>query len=149
MGAVGMDPRNAACLPSEAAARPHPATWLALDAGQDCPIPLARPLSQPCSSSVQMASTTPWLPPSLTPRRRAWSAFSTTPQVCARAQRCQMHVATGPAPSGLICNSPPTLGTEARVNGVRLFHGATPWCCSSVISPRRTLRLSLMVFCHK
>lgn len=63
---------------------------LALDAGQDYPIPLARPLSQPCSSSVQMASTTQWLLPSLTPRRRAWSAFSTTPQVCARAPCCQL-----------------------------------------------------------
>lgn len=98
MGAVGMDPRNAAYLPSEAAARPHPAMWLALDAGQDYPIPLARPLSQPCSSSVQMASTTQWLLPSLTPRRRAWSAFSTTPQVCACAQCCQLHIVTGPAP---------------------------------------------------
>lgn len=99
MGAVGMELRNTACLSSEAAAQPHPAMWLVLDAGQDYPIPLARPLSQPCSSSVQMASTTQWLLPSLTPQRRAWSAFSTTPQVCARAQCCQLHIAMGPGPA--------------------------------------------------
>lgn len=147
MGAVGMELRNTACLSSEAAAQPHPAMWLVLDAGQDYPIPLARPLSQPCSSSVQMASTTQWLLPSLTPQRRAWSAFSTTPQVCARAQCCQLHIAMGPGPAypptpprpSLICNNLQTLGTEAKVDGIRFLHWATPWCYSSIISPLRTL----------
>ena len=46
----------------------------------------------PCSSSVLMASTTQWPRPSSTPRRRAWSAFSTTPQVCAPAPSCRLPV---------------------------------------------------------
>lgn len=48
-----------------------------------------------------MASTTRWLRPSSTPRRRAWSAFSTTPQVLAPAPSCRLtcpHMGLCPLP---------------------------------------------------
>lgn len=51
-----------------------------------CPVaisPSVSFLSQLCSSSVQMANTTPWPQPSLTPLRRALSACSMTHQVSA------------------------------------------------------------------
>lgn len=46
----------------------------------------------PCSSSALMVSTTRWLRPSSTPQRRVWSAFSTTPQVCAPAPSWHLPV---------------------------------------------------------
>lgn len=55
----------------------------------------------PCSSSALMVSTTRWLRPSSTPRRRVWSAFSTTPQVCAPAPSWRLPSPCGPVPSDL------------------------------------------------
>lgn len=127
MGAVGMDPRNVACLPSEAATRPHPAMWLVLVLARTAPStgPFSLPTLQLfCADGEYNSMAAAFFN---TPEKSVVGLFHDPPGACLCLVLSHAHPHGALPTLAWSSTTHRPLSVKARIDGIRLLCWAAPW----------------------